>query len=88
MPNNKGLPVHGYQPQADDRVATVNEQKVLEEQLLRRIDAMMDQSYPQDGDVRYDPRWLSVARTHFEEGFMALNRAVFQPQRFKLPNDE
>lgn len=39
-------------------------------------------------DSPYDPRWLSIARTHFQEGFMALNRAVFQPQRVKLPEDE
>jgi hypothetical protein len=36
----------------------------------------------------YDQRWLAIARTHFQEGFMALNRAVFQPQRIKLPEDE
>lgn len=35
-----------------------------------------------------DPRWLAIARTHFHEGFMALNRAVFQPQRIRLPEDE
>lgn len=23
-----------------------------------------------------EPRWKSIARTHFEEGFMALNRAI------------
>lgn len=26
-----------------------------------------------------DKRWVSIARTHFQQGFMALNRAVFQP---------
>ena len=36
----------------------------------------------------YDPYWLMIARQHFAEGFMALNRAVFQPQRIKLPEDE
>ena len=28
-----------------------------------------------------------IARTHFETGFMALNRAVFQPSRIDLPED-
>lgn len=36
---------------------------------------------------RYDQRWIAIARTHFQEGFMALNRAVFQPQRIELPED-
>ena len=36
----------------------------------------------------YDKRWLAIAQTHFNEGFMALARAVFQPQRIKLPEDK
>lgn len=51
MVENQPLPVAGYTPQSDAKVAL-------------------------------------VARTHFQEGFMALNRAVFQPQRIKLPEDE
>jgi hypothetical protein len=35
-------------------------------------------------DAQYDQRWLSIARTMLEEGFMALNRAVFKPQRFDI----
>lgn len=31
----------------------------------------------QDGDV--DGRWLAIAKTHFQEGFMAFVRAVTQP---------
>lgn len=27
-------------------------------------------------------RWVSIARTHFQEGLMALRRAVEQPERF------
>lgn len=36
---------------------------------------------------QYDSRWIAIARGHFQEGFMALNRAVFQPQRIRLPED-
>jgi hypothetical protein len=35
-----------------------------------------------------DRRWLSIAKTHFEQGFMALNRSIFKPQRIKLLEDE
>jgi hypothetical protein len=34
-----------------------------------------------------DPRWVAIARSHFEQGFMALNRSVFRPRRIKLPED-
>ncbi len=78
-----GLPVSGYRPQSDANIALVNEFKADEERLLRKIDALYGAL-----SIHYDQRWLSIARTHFQEGFMALNRAVFQPQRIKLPEDD
>jgi len=107
--NLNGLPVHGYQPQTEDKVALVNEFKQDEERLLRKLDALGDgplyqfvnkdngePCLPGEGHdtvlrtigVATDKRWVAVARTHFQEGFMALNRAVFQPQRIKLPEDD
>ena len=82
---HKGLPVHGYQPQSDAKVALVNEFKQDEERLLRKLDGVYDTT--EAGMPTYDRRWVAVARTHFQEGFMALNRAVFQPQRISLPED-
>lgn len=29
-----------------------------------------------------DPRWVSIARTHFQEGLMALGRAITKPTFF------
>lgn len=90
MAEHNGLPVHGYQPQSDAKVAIVNQFKQDEERLLRKIDAMSSgQASAQqlDWPGLYDPRWIAIARTHFQEGFMALNRAVFQPQRISLPED-
>jgi hypothetical protein len=76
-----GLPVQGYRPQHGDAVAAVNANKAREERLLRVLDACQ-------GDAAIDQRWLAVARTHFEQGFMALNRAVFRPSRIALPEDD
>lgn len=86
-PANK---VAGYTPQSDDKVKLVNEFKADEERLLRKLDKI---GLPTTGfssttnDLRHDQRWLAIARSHFQEGFMALNRAVFQPTRIKLPED-
>lgn len=77
---HKALPVKGYSAQSDERVALVNENKEMEERLLRHIEDLNPNVV--------DPRWLAIARTHFEQGFMALNRAIFQPQRVKLPEDK
>lgn len=82
MTDHKGLPVHGYQMQSDDKVQLVNHNKQIEEQLLRVIDSM------QEMGTTYDKRWLAIARTSLEQGFMAWNRAIFQPQRIKLEGDD
>ncbi|TCT37431.1 DUF7681 family protein [Martelella mediterranea] len=78
---SNGLPVKGYRPQQGDKIATVNHNKELEERVLRQFDAMAS-------DQNIDKRWLALARTSIEQGFMAANRAVFQPGRVALPEDE
>lgn len=80
---HQGLPVAGYKPQSDEKVGLVNENKALEEQVLRQMDRLA--TLP-TGTI--DPRWFAIARTQIEQGFMALNRAVFQPGRARLPEDE
>lgn len=81
MTTHNPLPVAGYTAQTDDKVQVVNRNKEFEERLLRLCD-----EFRQRQDL-YDGRWVSIAVTHFQEGFMALNRAVFQPSRIKLPED-
>ena len=77
---HSGLPVHGYKEQSTANVDLVNKSKVAEENILRMLDAM--NAHPD-----FDKRWLAVARTHIEQGFMAANRAVFRPSRLDLPGD-
>jgi hypothetical protein len=83
-PEHQGLPVAGYRPQSAEAVDLVNGFKADEERLLRALDAMADSG----GEPRFDPRWLAIARTALEQGFMALIRAVFRPARIRLPGDE
>lgn len=76
MTQHQGLPVHGYVPQSEGAVGLVNRNKQLEEEVLRVIDSLA-------GDSEVDLRWLRIAQTHIEQGFMALNRSIFKPQRLK-----
>lgn len=55
----------------------MNYNKRQEEVVLRGIDSLNERN-----DV--DLRWLAIARTHIEQGYMAMNRAIFQPERVKL----
>jgi hypothetical protein len=72
-----GLPVAGYQNQSQANVDLVNANKVLEEQVLRALDDLA-------ANPAVDMRWLAIARTNIEQGFMAANRAVFKPQRVSI----
>ena len=95
MTEHKGLPVPGYRPQDQRAIDIVSAHKEMEERVLRQIDALSRQTMPAvatpGGEAvnvpRYDPRWLAMARSHIEQGFMALNRAVFRPERVQLPED-
>lgn len=74
------LPVEGYQSQSEAKVASVNWNKMLEEEALRRLDSLKS-------DPEVDQRWLAVGRTHLEQAWMAINRSIFKPARAKLEGD-
>lgn len=76
--------VKGYKELTEEKVAIVNEFKNFEEQILRVIEQA--QAEVKNG-ADYDPRWLAIAFTKFQEAFMALNRGIFAPGRVKLPGD-
>lgn len=79
-----GLPVAGYNTTQEQwKVDLVNQNKVLEEQVLRQID--YHAGGPFKGEL--DQRCVAEARTAIQTAFMWLNRGVFQPQRVKLPGD-
>jgi hypothetical protein len=75
-----GLPVAGYRPQTPAAVSVVNRNKEIEEMVLRQLDYLA-------GVELIDKRWLAIGRTAIEQGFMAVNRAVFRPSRATLPAD-
>lgn len=79
---HEGLPVSGYKPQNTQAVNAVNQNKAIEEKVLRILDELKG-----DPNLRVDQRWLAVGRTHIEEGFMAINRSIFKPGRVALPGD-
>lgn len=77
MPQHQGLPVAGYRPQEDAKVALVNTNKQAEERVLRILDALAE--LPET-----DKRWLAIGRSAIEQGLMAVNRSIFQPARIGL----
>lgn len=74
MSEKSGLPVPGYRLQGEAAIAKVNTNKEVEECVLRILDDLA-------ADPETDKRWLSIGRTAIEQGFMAVNRAIFKPGR-------
>lgn len=81
MSDHPTLPVAGYRAQSTASVDMVNMNKTMEERLLRVME-----DYGTNPNV--DPRWLAIAKTNIEQGFMALNRAIFKPGRVRLAEDD
>jgi len=81
MAEHAGLPVAGYTSQPEEKVALVNANKRLEEQVLRVLDDLA-------ADPSTDKRWLAIGRTAIEKGWMFVNRSVFKPERISLPGDD
>jgi len=81
MAEHDPLPVPGYTKQSDERIAAVAANKQTEERILRMLDEMKTRP-------GVEQRWLAIGRTLMEESWMCINRAVFQPERVKLPEDQ
>lgn len=77
-------PIKGYNNKpSQEQLDLVNENKMLEELTLRQIERITDMMGAGDA-VKPDLdtyRWLAIARTSIQDGNMALNRAIMQPQR-------
>jgi hypothetical protein len=58
----------------------VKDHRKLEERILRLLDRY-------EASPETDKRWLNIGRSSIEQGFMAINRAVFEQERTELPED-
>lgn len=75
------LPVAGYKPQSTEDIALANELKHAEERYLRILDRL--KLHP-----HFDQRFVALARTAMQEANMWAVRAIFQPERVQLPEDQ
>lgn len=76
-------PILGYKEQPKWVLDLVNHNKVIEEINLRILDAYA--SVAESGQA--DGRWLEIGRDHFEQAWMAINRAFLRPERVGVPTD-
>jgi len=68
-------PVIGYRQLTEGEIALMNVIKQYGVEIGALVEKMA-----MDGTV--DTRWVAIARTQLQQGFMALTRAVAQPTTF------
>ncbi len=61
-------------------ILRVKDHRKIEERILRLLDRY-------EASPETDKRWLDIGRSCIEQGFMAINRAVFEQKRAELPED-
>lgn len=85
---SEGLSVAGYRPQSAEAVMLVNQNKELEERVLRHLDKMRHlTAIGSDRAPEVSSRFLEAGRMQIILAFMLINRAVFNPGRVALPED-
>lgn len=67
--------ISGYRELSEEELALVNSLK----ETANRIGALVDAL---EKDSQLDQRWISIGRTHLQQGFMGLIRGVTQPRGF------
>lgn len=73
--DNQHRKISGYRELNEVEIAEMNKVKALGQQVGELIEGLQD-------DPLIDGRWLSIARTQLQQGFMALTRSIAKPTTF------
>ncbi len=80
---NQHRKITGYRELSQAEIAAMNHVKEIEQSLLKMIG---DFEIHVGEDIKPDHRWLAIARTDLQKGFMALGRAIARPDGY--PEDD
>ncbi len=75
MVENQHQKIKGYRDLSEDEIALMNQAKGNAENIGKLCDVLNDLP-------SIDKRWLAIARTDLQKGFMALVRSIAQPTTF------
>lgn len=77
--------IKGYRNLSQEEIDLMNEGKELAEKCGNYIMKLQNLSLPVpegSGEIEADNRWISIAQTHLQQGFMAAIRAIAKPTTF------
>lgn len=72
---NQHRKISGYRELNEDEITLMNDIKALGPQIETVIRKMHEKSVPAE-------RWVSIGKTHLQQGLMALTRAIAKPEFF------
>jgi hypothetical protein len=72
---NQHRKISGYRELSQQEIDDMNAVKAM----ARDVGAMIEELQQNKG---LDQRWVAIAKTHLQQGFMAATRAIAQPEFF------
>jgi hypothetical protein len=79
--DNQHRKISGYRELSQAEIDLMNHIKAIASGVGELVDEVTD--FNDYDDVPHpDMRWVSIAKTHLQQGFMALTRSVAQPTTF------
>ena len=75
---NQHRKIKGYRELSQDEIDMINEIKengISLDGIIERLNSYVDAN-----QVSVDKRWLSIGKTHLQQGLMALTRAIAKPE--------
>lgn len=73
--DNQHKQIKGYRDLSQDEINLMNDAKAKAEDIGKLCDVLND-------NPAIDKRWLAIAKTDLQKGFMALVRSIAQPTTF------
>lgn len=80
MVENQHKKIEGYRDLQQDEIDLMNDIKEAEIQVAEVWKHVIRQGEDSEVAATLDLRWANIAKTHFQEGFSALVRAVAKPR--------
>jgi hypothetical protein len=75
MVDNQHQKIKGYRDLTEQEIALMNSVKLLAEEVGHKIELL-------ERMEGIDKRWLAIARTDLQKGFMSLVRSIARPDTF------
>ena len=79
MVDNQHRKIKGYRDLSKEEIAMINSIKCTGVEIEYMIKHVQRAQWI---DCEEDLRWIAIAKTHFQQGLMALTRAVAKPESF------